>query len=131
MHKFKVGERVLLRPVSIRDPWYVVPADDKLLREIAEAGPLLEPLYWFAGECVDWVSECFLPKPVYIVELMDATFDVYARGFTPEYRIYHKFVKFDIMTSSYDDTPTWIIPETALMPIVQVTQTRRLTVRKS
>jgi len=130
MHKFKVGERVLLRPVSIRDPRFVVPEDDRLLEELSEDPHNVT--YWLAGLSVDWETECFRPNPVYILECWGHESYVYAGGPTSEYTIYFRpAMATDPWQGNGSFNGTWIIPETALMPIEHATQTRRLTVRKS
>lgn len=128
MCRFKVGERVLLRPVSIRDPRFVVPGDDTLLEELARNHQ--DNLYWLAGASIDWVSECFLPLPVYIISVVSETSYCYGGVFTPEYRIFYEPRELDILEAYYGICCTWVIPETALMPVEHVTRTRRLTVRK-
>ena len=117
---FKVGDLVYLRPISIHTPGVLdsYDIDIRILQEsydcVCRGGA--DHLEWFVRDYIDWNTECFLSKSVYIVGVSDCDPDSVAI-----YGIHGDDIGY------YN---TWWIRSAALEPMPIITQTRRLTVKK-
>jgi len=118
---FKIGDLVYLRPVSLHTPGVLnnYDGDINILRYSYSnmRRGMGDRILWFVRDYIDWNTECFLPRPVYITDASS-----YGRD---SVEIYYEMLGID--TWHYN---TWWIKSAALEYAPVITQTRRLTVKR-
>jgi len=106
---FRVGECVLLRPVSIHDTDYISQSDTQILLNTRQ-DPSGRVFSWFVNDYIDWTTACFLSKPVMITISAGLRWYIAPENGLPQGKL------------------AWAFKECMLMPLPQPTISRRLTV---